>query len=850
MTARAVVARFGILVIALGVGASSVTAHAQGVTPTSSRAPEIRAEPEIQPPSPEVKSSAAKVRKAKPERIFRVALAPALPEDLAQGLAPPGKLGAPLQIGLARPVESLRSEEALGTALDWEALAEGGRIGAFSVTSPEAAATRVGLRVIAIPSAAVLRFYAPSGEETFEVTGAEVLDTIARNLEAGDHGAEARTYWSPVIEDSTLVVEIELPDGARPQDLRLAAPVMSHLVTSARTGLSISKAAAYCEIDVMCYQGAWGAQSNAEARILFTSGGSTYVCSGTLVADKDTSTFIPYFLTANHCVGFQTVASTIVSYWFYRSTVCNSGVPGAYKTLTGGATLLYATTATDTSFMRLNATPPAGVAYAGWAVGSTLASGTAVTGVHHPGGDLQKITFGNVDGYYACSAPTNGSFTCNSASASSATFYGTGWNSGITEPGSSGSALYQNNGQYLVGQLYGGSSSCTGGGGDFYGRFDVAYNAALSQWLGVTAPTGGTPQVGLSPASVNFGGESMGTTSPSFALGVTNAGTGTLAISGVSLPSGQFTQTNNCGSLAAGSGCTINLIFNPAPAAVPLGSTVLVVATLAITSNAAGSPTTASVFGTAEKSLVTHFYRAILGRSPDSAGKAFWEGEALRMQSLGADVNETWYAMAMAFFSSSEYAARNRDDTGFVTDLYRTFFNRAPDATGLSSWTGQLAAGQSREVVLASFMFSAEFANFTQSIFGVAAQRAEVGAVMDFYRGLLSRLPESTGFANWVQQFRAAQCQGAGAVYAQADSISKAFLASPEYAGRNRTNSQYVGDLYNAFLRRGGDLAGVRFWIGQLDTAAMSRETVRQNFFASAEFAGRVNAIVAQGCLP
>jgi hypothetical protein len=58
-----------------------------------------------------------------------------------------------------------------------------------------------------------------------------------------------------------------------------------------------------------------------------------------------------------------------------------------------------------------------------------------------------------------------------------------------------------------------------------------------------------------------------------------------------------------------------------------------------------------------------------------------------------------------------------------------------------------------------------------------------------------------------------------------------------------------VGDLYNAFLRRGGDLGGVRFWIDQLDSGARTRDQERTDFIASPEFTNRVNAIVAQGCM-
>ena len=67
------------------------------------------------------------------------------------------------------------------------------------------------------------------------------------------------------------------------------------------------------------------------ARLVYTTDGASYVCSGTLIADRDHSTFIPYFLTANHCVNTQTVASTIQTYWFYRSTACNSGTRGDYR---------------------------------------------------------------------------------------------------------------------------------------------------------------------------------------------------------------------------------------------------------------------------------------------------------------------------------------------------------------------------------------------------------------------------------------------------------------------------------------------------------------------------------------
>ncbi len=142
--------------------------------------------------------------------------------------------------------------------------------------------------------------------------------------------------------------------------------------------------------------------------------------------------------------------------------------------------------------------------------------------------------------------------------------------------------------------------------------------------------------------------------------------------------------------------------------------------------------------------------------------------------------------MAMAFFTSAEYRAGNRSDNAFVTDLYNTFFNRAPDATGLAFWTDQIAGGMPREVALVSFLFSTEFVNFTQAIFGATSVRAEMNAVTDFYRGYLGRVPDNSGFAYWLGRFRTAQCQGDAAVTAEASSMSLNFGTSVEYRNRSR----------------------------------------------------------------
>ena len=60
------------------------------------------------------------------------------------------------------------------------------------------------------------------------------------------------------------------------------------------------------------------------------------------------------------------------------------------------------------------------------------------------------------------------------------------WELGVTEGGSSGSPLFDQN-HRVIGQLYGGGAACAGsvnnGQPDWYGRFDVSWGLGLSEYL-------------------------------------------------------------------------------------------------------------------------------------------------------------------------------------------------------------------------------------------------------------------------------------------------------------------------------------------------------------------------------
>jgi len=467
----------------------SLAAHAaQGLDAAAATGAES-AEPETQPASA-IPAALASVRvRASSRHIITLDAPPPSAKLFDTGK----KAGTPLKVGFARPVDTLADEAGFRKQLTWETLEDGGKVAALSVTSPGAAALRMGLLVKSLPEGAMLRFHAPDSAP-LDVPAADVLKVLALNAQAGIAGDAARTYWSPVVEGDTIALEIEVPAHVSTAQVQLALPSVSHLQATAATSFALPKAttsAAACELDAMCYTSQWGNEINAEARITFVDSGSSYVCSATLLADKDTSTNIPYLLSANHCVTNQAIASTVQSFWFYNSTSCNSGqrVPlGQYTAIAPGATLLYASATTDTSLMRLTSTPPAGAGFVGWNVSASTAAGLSVTGIHHPKGEYTRISFGSIKAYSVCTPSGDESFTCNGAGSGSSTFYAIAWGSGVTEQGSSGSGLFLDNGKYLIGQLYGGTATsttvCDAGSTDWFGRFDVAYNNGnLGQWL-------------------------------------------------------------------------------------------------------------------------------------------------------------------------------------------------------------------------------------------------------------------------------------------------------------------------------------------------------------------------------
>lgn len=499
----------------------------------------------------------------------------------------------------------------------WET--KGGQsIWRYRVQAADAASLNFGFTQFRLPPSAQVFIYASKDHSQ-----------LAGPYSAATHNALGQ-LWTPIIAASDVVIELDVASGERDQVELVLGKInqgyrgfgtMSKGYAQPKLNLTGEGKSACspdairsgsCNMDVACLDPSDPWNNPRRSVGAYTISG-TDTCTGSLVNNTANDRSM-LFMTASHCNVVANPAGIVV-YWNYESPTCRlpgsgaSGTPVARPTTTSsGSTFLGRTrnpfngsdctngaVCSDNTVVRLNGTPdPAWNLYwAGWDRGTAAAVCTPgpnpnsdvgeCAAIHHPGVDEKRITF------------VEQNFEVGGISGGTNTHWHAYWDPtppilpgipapqpsslppGVTEPGSSGSPLY-NASQHFVGVLSGGPSSCGATGAnlsDYYGQLAVAWEGEgtpatrMKDWLdplntGATAIDG----IGMSPFTFTLDPTSLSV------CNTTNSATINLAATYDQGFSGTVALT------ASGNPAPSALLFVPAALTPPTSASVLTLSNL------------------------------------------------------------------------------------------------------------------------------------------------------------------------------------------------------------------------------------------------------------------------------
>jgi hypothetical protein len=357
----------------------------------------------------------------------------------------------------------------------WENVGQGRMMWRMRIVSPEAVSLNFGFTRYVMPAGGALFLYTPD-EQTQIGPFTEADNEIHRQL------------WTPLLPGGDIIIEVILPEAAVAQ-LELVLTSVNHGYVE--FGRRLDKSGS-CNLDVVCTASngfpqvdPWREEIRSVAA--YSLGGGLF-CSGALV-NNTAQDAKPYFLTANHCSVHAGNAASLVVYWNYQNSTCrapNSPASGgagngSLSQFQTGSFFRAAYATSDMTLLELDdaVNPAFALHFAGW--DRTGSNATSAVAIHHPNVDEKRISFENaattVTSYGGTAVPGGGTHVRV-----------TDWDVGTTEPGSSGSPLFDQN-QRIIGQLHGGLAACGNDSSDWYGRFSISWTGGgtsatrLSNWL-------------------------------------------------------------------------------------------------------------------------------------------------------------------------------------------------------------------------------------------------------------------------------------------------------------------------------------------------------------------------------
>ena len=277
-------------------------------------------------------------------------------------------------------------------------------------------------------------------------------------------------FPTSVIKSDHIVIELNIPiEEVGQSRLNLGSIIHDYTDIMGYYTSEESMERDDCNINVACPEAeGWEDQINGVIRV--TMGGG--LCSASLI-NNTFNDRTPYVLFADHCVSGN--ANSYVFLFNYQASTCN-GTSGSENQSVSGSVLLASediNSGPDFALLEMTSSPPDSYNpfYVGWSKVSSAPQDAV--GIHHPGAGIKKITQDgtnvNANGYY----------------------WEFQYNDGRVIPGSSGSPFFDENkrqvgiASYIYTNYCDPSPDCycdqqyTHG----YGRFDLAWNLGLSEYL-------------------------------------------------------------------------------------------------------------------------------------------------------------------------------------------------------------------------------------------------------------------------------------------------------------------------------------------------------------------------------
>ncbi len=326
-----------------------------------------------------------------------------------------------------RYAKVFETDYSIANSGSWHELPDGSRVWRLAIYSPNAVSLSLCYRDFFMPRGATLFVYNADKSMVFGAF-TELNNTSDRQF------ATVPVYGNKII------VEYYEPEYSR----GMGSVAINQVIHAYKDifGLSTIEEEP-CNININCPIGApWQEQKRSITRITFNQGGGGYLCTGSLINNTQNNR-VPYYLFAEHCATDN--YSTITFYFNYENPTC-VGTLGSLANTMVGATLKSASFMTDMRLVQLNQSVPASynAHYNGWDRSGTNPQNQ--TAIHHPGGAVKKVSLD-----YQPAANSNG-FGGRLPSG----FWEVIWDEGMTEGGSSGCPLFDQN-KRVVGQNLGGN---------------------------------------------------------------------------------------------------------------------------------------------------------------------------------------------------------------------------------------------------------------------------------------------------------------------------------------------------------------------------------------------------------